>query len=447
MALEFKTISIDEITTNGNVRSKLDIDTDFVSSIKAVGIIQPVTVARNGDGYVVVHGHRRVSAAKRAGLTEIPAMIRDEVPEDSDRLTTQLVENLQRTDLTPADEAQGVLALTEHITQKEVAVAIGRSETWVSQRRRLATAPKVVRDWLDKDEITLEAALTSTVLPQAHRSRIAKAVEEDHYHDKERAIREVVRDYRHQLARDEAEEVMKSLKNEGHTVVGSGELSELHPKAKYIHDGTVETWHYDALKMDIAAHQTEECHVRVVSIGKEYQIQVEHACIKPDNHRVAGKSEVKNEGATSGGLSDDEKQERKAIREARKVFNGQVNELIVKPNKTQVRLVAVDVAVSQLKTHVAMGGAAKMLGLVPADGLDGFYKWPLTFTAWAEEQEPEAVLLALLFADAEGSLLRGGEHRTPSAVSAKAYADTQDTTLMDAKAMLKVLKKASKEAK
>jgi ParB/RepB/Spo0J family partition protein len=437
----FKEIDISTIESNGNVRSKLDIDTELVSSIKAVGVIQPVTVAPRGDGYVVVHGHRRVAAAKRAGLETVPAMVKEDVPEDADRLVSQLVENLQRKDLPATDEAQGVLALTEHISQKEIAASIGRSEAWVSQRRKLANAPKIVRKWLDADEVTLETAIASSLIPASYRSRIKPAVEADHYGDKERAVKDVLRSYRHDVAVDAAEQQVTDIKAEGHAVCGSGEFLELHPQGKYIREKGAETWHYDAIEVDMGSHMAEDCHIRVVSIGQKFNVQIEHACTTPTRHKVAGGSDVKAENAIAGGkLSDDEKLERKAIREARKVFNAQVHELIAKPNKTQTRLLAVQVAVDELTTHVSMGAAAKMLGLDPGER-EGFYKWPETFREWADGQEPEAVLLALLFGDAENNLVRGGS-RHGSGVTAGAYADGQDVELMDAVAMLKVLKQA-----
>lgn len=434
-------IAIDQIHSSSNVRSKLDLDAEFVASIRENGVLQPVTVAPNGDGYDLIYGHRRLAAAKRVGLEVVPAIVREKDPTGTERIIDQLVENLQRKDLPVTDEAQGVLALTEHISQKEIAAAIGRSEAWVSQRRKLSNAPKIVRKWLDNDEVTLETAIASSLIPASYRSRIKPAVEADHYGDKERAVKDVLRSYREDVARDAAEQQVTDIKAEGHAVCGNGEFLELHPQGKYIREKGAESWHYDALEVDMASHLAEDCHIRVVSIGQKYQVQIEHACTTPTRHKVAGGSDVKAENAVAGGkLSDNEKLERKAIREARKVFNAQVHELIAKPNKTQARLTAVQVAVDELSTHVAMGGAAKMLGLDPGDR-EGFYKWPDTFKEWAKNSEPEAVMLALLFGDAENNLVRGGS-RHGSGVTAGAYADGQDVELMHAVAMLKVLKQA-----
>lgn len=129
--------------------TELDLS-GLADSIKANGILQPLTVrpagtdAPSGIEHELVFGHRRLAAAKLAGLKRVPCLLRAMV--DSRAQFAHIIENLQRKDLSPIDEADGVNALTEieGQTAPQIAKALGVSERWVFRRRKLAA---IIPEW------------------------------------------------------------------------------------------------------------------------------------------------------------------------------------------------------------------------------------------------------------------------------------------------------------
>jgi ParB family chromosome partitioning protein len=155
----FTTLAVDHIVPNPNQpREHFDEDAleSLAASIREVGVLQPVVVRRSeGDGhYVLVAGERRWRAARHAGLTEIPAMIR--VGDDLSSLTEALVENVQREDLTPLEEAAAYRQLMEDfgLTHEEVGERVGRSRSAVSNTLRLLQLPAPVQALLTRGELT-----------------------------------------------------------------------------------------------------------------------------------------------------------------------------------------------------------------------------------------------------------------------------------------------------
>ncbi len=113
---------------------------DLTASIKALGIIQPVTLRRTaGDRYQIISGERRYRAAEAAGLTTIPAYVRE--ADEEGMIEMALVENLQRSDLDPIETALGLRRLIEecHLTQDALAHRIGKSRAAVTNSLRLLT--------------------------------------------------------------------------------------------------------------------------------------------------------------------------------------------------------------------------------------------------------------------------------------------------------------------
>ncbi len=120
---------------------------DLESSLRVNGLIQPVTVrpAPSGSGYELITGERRFRAAQRLNWTEIPAIVREIA--DKDLLTLALVENLQRTDLNPIEEAEGyqLLMSSYSMTQQETAEIVGKDRSTIANMLRLLTLPASVR--------------------------------------------------------------------------------------------------------------------------------------------------------------------------------------------------------------------------------------------------------------------------------------------------------------
>ncbi len=118
---------------------------ELAASISRHGLLQPIVVSADGDGYELVAGHRRVLAARLAGRTTIPAVIRDEV---GDRLELALIENLQRSDLNAIETARAYKLLMEtyDLTQEQLAERLGKSRSSVANMLRTLTAPQALQD-------------------------------------------------------------------------------------------------------------------------------------------------------------------------------------------------------------------------------------------------------------------------------------------------------------
>src|SRR6185369_8959302 len=118
---------------------------DLARSIKSNGIIQPIVVRRRDQGYDIIAGERRWRAAQRAGLLKVPVVVRD-VPEDR-LLAVALIENIQREDLNPIEEAVAYKRLLDefHLTQEQIADAVGKDRSSVANYVRLLRLPQEVR--------------------------------------------------------------------------------------------------------------------------------------------------------------------------------------------------------------------------------------------------------------------------------------------------------------
>ncbi len=160
--------------------SRPELLEELVASIKATGLIQPLIV-RPVPGFPhqfeVVAGERRLQAAQRAGLTAVPAIIRDF--NDAETLAIALIENIQREELSPADEARALLRLIEEfsLTHEQIAHAIGRSRAAVTNLLRLLDLPAEVTAMLEMQTISMGHARALLGLPDdAQRVRFAQLI-------------------------------------------------------------------------------------------------------------------------------------------------------------------------------------------------------------------------------------------------------------------------------
>jgi ParB family transcriptional regulator, chromosome partitioning protein len=153
----FDSIPIEEVVANPNQpRATFDEEAlnGLTESIREVGILQPIVVARSDDGYVLVAGERRLRAAKRAGLAEIPAVIR--TVDDESSLTQALVENIQRENLTPLEEAAAYQQLLEDhgLTHDVIGTRVGKSRVTITNTLRLLTLPAAIQGMLERGELS-----------------------------------------------------------------------------------------------------------------------------------------------------------------------------------------------------------------------------------------------------------------------------------------------------
>jgi ParB family chromosome partitioning protein len=142
---------------------------ELAESIKAQGVMQPVLVRSvGGDRYEVIAGERRTRAAKLAGLDEVPVLVRD-VPDEA-AAAMALIENIQREDLNPLEEAQGLKRLTDEfgLTHEMAAQAVGRSRSAASNLLRLLNLTEPVQQMLMAGDIDMGHARALLPLEGAH---------------------------------------------------------------------------------------------------------------------------------------------------------------------------------------------------------------------------------------------------------------------------------------
>jgi ParB family chromosome partitioning protein len=160
-------------------RSRMDEASlaELADSIKAQGVMQPILVRPiDGGRYEIVAGERRWRAAQRAGLKEIPALVRA-VP-DQAALALSLIENIQREDLNPLEEAQGINRLIDEfgLTHESAALAVGRSRSAVSNLLRLTQLAPPVQALLLSDKIDMGHARALLALPATEQVAAAERV-------------------------------------------------------------------------------------------------------------------------------------------------------------------------------------------------------------------------------------------------------------------------------
>jgi len=150
---------------------------DLTGSIKQHGIIQPLVVSHNGAKYELIAGERRLQAAKRAGLSKVPVIVRE--ADKKQKLELAIVENVQRHDLNPIEEALSYNKMMEeyNLSQEEVAERMGKSRSLVANKIRLLKLP-----------IEIQKALTESKITEGH----AKAILSLDNPEKQRALFELI---------------------------------------------------------------------------------------------------------------------------------------------------------------------------------------------------------------------------------------------------------------
>lgn len=155
---------------------------ELAASIKAQGLIQPISVRPVGKGrYEIIAGERRWRAAQIAGLTAVPVLIR-EIPDDA-ALAMSLIENIQREDLNPLEEAAGIQRLIDEfaMTHQQAADAVGRSRPAASNLLRLLQLAKPAQDMLMAGDIEMGHARALLPLVKTEQGRVAALVVEKGY--------------------------------------------------------------------------------------------------------------------------------------------------------------------------------------------------------------------------------------------------------------------------
>jgi ParB family chromosome partitioning protein len=151
---------------------------ELAESIKANGIIQPIVVRRDGDRFQIIAGERRWRAARLAGLLRVPVVVRDVAPGQS-LLEMALIENIQREDLNPIDEALAYQRLSDefHLKQEDIATAVGKDRASVANYVRLLRLPDEVRAEVASGRLSMgHARALLSLTGEADQRRIARDV-------------------------------------------------------------------------------------------------------------------------------------------------------------------------------------------------------------------------------------------------------------------------------
>ncbi|MDK2877734.1 MAG: ParB family transcriptional regulator, chromosome partitioning protein [Thermoanaerobacteraceae bacterium] len=175
-------IKISEIKANKNQpRKKFDEEKirELSDSIKEHGVLQPIIVRKKDGGYELVAGERRWRAAQKAGIEKIPAIIKD--LSDADVMEIALIENLQREDLNPLEEAEAYKKLIDEfgMTQEELSKRVGKSRSQIANTVRLLNLDEEIKKLISEEKLTAgHARALLAIEDKKERLKIAKKISE-----------------------------------------------------------------------------------------------------------------------------------------------------------------------------------------------------------------------------------------------------------------------------
>jgi ParB family transcriptional regulator, chromosome partitioning protein len=170
-------VAIDRIDPNPNQPRQVMGDlSELMASIAEQGILEPLVVRQRGDRFQIIAGERRYQAAVQVGLRELPAVVRD--VDDSEMLELALIENLQRKDLTPFEEAEALRGLAESCgyTHEDLARRLGKSRTSVTESLALTGIPDEIRNLCRLADISSKSLLLQ-VVRQDNPAKMAALIE------------------------------------------------------------------------------------------------------------------------------------------------------------------------------------------------------------------------------------------------------------------------------
>lgn len=178
---QLHSLSLDKIAPNPNQpRKEFDQDklAELAESFKTRGMLQPILVVKQGAGYQLVAGERRFRAARIAGLTDVPALVLEDI-DATEMLQLALIENLQREDLNPIEAAQAYNSLIEQcgLTQAQLAERVGKNRASIANTMRLLTLPENIKNLIAEGKLTEgHARAILSVADSAMRDRIAHRI-------------------------------------------------------------------------------------------------------------------------------------------------------------------------------------------------------------------------------------------------------------------------------
>lgn len=175
-------IALERITVNPYQPRRVFDDEkmrELTGSIAEHGVVQPILLRRTGEGYQLIAGERRVRAARQAGLTEIPALVREMT--DHEMMEVSLIENIQRQDLDPVEEARAYKRLAEEFrqTQAQISKRVSKSRPYIANSIRLLNLPGAVLEQLAAGLLTIGHVRPLLSLNKADALRLANRLIEE----------------------------------------------------------------------------------------------------------------------------------------------------------------------------------------------------------------------------------------------------------------------------
>ncbi|MBT3320137.1 MAG: ParB/RepB/Spo0J family partition protein [Clostridia bacterium] len=173
-------VDVNSIDPNLNQpRKNFDNDKlkELAQSIQTYGVVQPIIVQKHGERYSIIAGERRYRASRMAGIATVPVVVKDYT--EREYMEVSLVENLQREDLNPIEEAQAMrLLMDEHnLTQEELSSRLAKSRSAVANTLRLLSLPEQIRDMVERMEISSgHARALVTLSSDEEKIKLAKII-------------------------------------------------------------------------------------------------------------------------------------------------------------------------------------------------------------------------------------------------------------------------------
>ncbi|KGR91855.1 plasmid partitioning protein ParB [Ureibacillus massiliensis 4400831 = CIP 108448 = CCUG 49529] len=206
-------ISIQKLVANPYQPRKLFDDEaieELAQSIKEHGIIQPIVVRKKGSKYEIVVGERRYRAAKLANLEEVPAIVKE--MSDEQMMEVAILENLQREDLTPIEEAEAYQSLIEKLnfTQEDLAKRLGKSRPHITNHIRLLQLPEEVRKLVNDGSLSMGHG--RTLLGLKNKRRIPELANKVIKHSLNvRQLENLIKEYNSEVSRETSKKVNKDI--------------------------------------------------------------------------------------------------------------------------------------------------------------------------------------------------------------------------------------------
>lgn len=370
-----------------NVRRRVGDVAELARSIEAVGVIEPCLVTPiegDPDHYRLVAGHRRHAACLKAGVTEVPCLVRE--LSEAEVVETQLVENLQRSGLTVLEEAGAYVRLCGlGYSARKLAKRVGRSERHVRERLALLELPESAQAAIDGGELSLADAKVLVVVkdhPEVIDQVVADRPRDVGWAVKQQLRRRAAEERRAELASEQDAAGVRVVADEGHRPSGYVALGDL--------------------GVDPEAHADEPCHA--VVIAEHYDgPQAVAVCTERRRHTKAGASAVKR-----AERDDDRAGERERAKGRRQAVADRGEFLAARLGRRLPKGPAVDFALRALVGRAnanEAGRAAEVLGVEPAPGPFGPSHLPaLRDLAAQGDAEALRVAVAVAAAMAEGAV-------------------------------------------